>query len=69
MFSVDRGQQHDEKNGTIIYSLLPLNDDKRLNIVPTKSSVWKRGNDNTFSLMGTLWAGGGGTREQESLSP
>lgn len=43
-FSVDHGPQHNKKNGTIIYNLLSLNDDKRLNIVPAKSSTWKRVN-------------------------
>lgn len=43
-FSVGHIPQHNEKSGTIIYSLLFLNDAKRLNVVPAKSSTWKRVN-------------------------
>lgn len=35
---------HDEKNDAIIYNWLSLNNDKRLNTVPAKSSTWKRVN-------------------------
>lgn len=35
---------HDEKNYAVIYNWLSLNDDKRLNTVPAKSTTWKRVN-------------------------
>lgn len=46
-FALDHGPQRDEKDGIMIYNSLSLNDDKRLNIVPAKSSTGKRINVKT----------------------
>lgn len=61
-FSVDCSPQHEEKNGTIIYNLLSLNDAKRLNIFPEKFNLEKRGTVN--HLIPDRHALGGGWRQE-----